>query len=399
MEEDPSSILRAFLSWFENNRGWLLIYDNVEEFETIKRFMPRNKNGDILITTRATQSYMGTRVDVDLFDESEAIAFLQSRTGIDDESNAAQLAKQLGYLPLALDMAAAYIAAVPDMDFDKYLLLLSDQALTVLDEGVSLLGDYGLTIRATWRISLDKIQLKSARQLLNLCAYFAPNDILLSIFTLEAEVLQDYKLSDYRSDERYLELCLPAPLRDELLDQLILNKIIMEITKFSLVKCENNSLQIHRLLQKVIRDELKGDTAIIKQCYCLADQILSMFNREKPNLAGLFCNLPHASSIADFSEELLTPDDDFWQRCFQNIYYRHGMSFELFYEYERALNYYHKALNIYTYLHNIDIEESNFRAPLVPVHLMKHIKDAIKTCEEEIKKMHNEGGRLSDVLF
>ena len=184
-EDDFTVIINAFLSWFENNGNWLLIFDNVEDIKTIEPFIPKKNNGNTLITTRSTQRYVGKRVDVDVFDEPVAVAFLRDYTGINDEANAKLLARRLGYLPLALELAAAYIAVSPTTDFKEYLSLL-ERGLEVLDEGVSI-TDYGRTIRATWQISLDKIQSESARQLLHMCAYFAPDNIPLSAFVEEAE--------------------------------------------------------------------------------------------------------------------------------------------------------------------------------------------------------------------
>jgi tetratricopeptide (TPR) repeat protein len=52
---------------------------------------------------------LGTSVPVDVFDTAEALAFLDGRTGLADDAGAAALAAALGYLPLALDQAAAVI--------------------------------------------------------------------------------------------------------------------------------------------------------------------------------------------------------------------------------------------------------------------------------------------------
>ena len=53
---------------------------------------------------------LGTSVPVDVFSAEEALALLDGRTGLADEAGAAAVAAELGYLPLALDQAAAVIA-------------------------------------------------------------------------------------------------------------------------------------------------------------------------------------------------------------------------------------------------------------------------------------------------
>ncbi|MCL1976239.1 MAG: NB-ARC domain-containing protein [Firmicutes bacterium] len=342
---DNTVILGNFLSWFENNTNWLIIYDNVEDFQALKPFLPKKDNGNILITTRATQCCIGNRIDIDLFDEPMAISFLQKRTGINDASSAKLLAERLGYLPLALELAAAYITAVPDMDFAMYLPLLKDSALTTLNKGAAL-TDYGKTVRAAWQISIDKIQLESARQLLNLCAYFAPDEIPLSAFIREAECLWEWKLpaeEDIENGEEIPESYLPVPLRDELRDKLQCNQIILELTKYSLVKYEKGFLHIHRLLQEVIRDDLKADTIIIEQCLEMIDQILEMHDYEPASYEEHYNNLPHVCSIVSFMEPLLE-DGEISDLFFQSVCHRLGINFNFYGEYEKAIEYYTKAL-------------------------------------------------------
>ena len=45
-----------------------------------------------------------------MFSAEEALALLDGRTGLADEAGASAVAAELGYLPLALDQAAAVIA-------------------------------------------------------------------------------------------------------------------------------------------------------------------------------------------------------------------------------------------------------------------------------------------------
>jgi hypothetical protein len=52
---------------------------------------------------------LGAAVPVDVFSESEALAFLAERTGSADAEGAREVAAELGYLPLALAQAAAVI--------------------------------------------------------------------------------------------------------------------------------------------------------------------------------------------------------------------------------------------------------------------------------------------------
>jgi tetratricopeptide (TPR) repeat protein len=85
----------------------LLVFDNVEAPDVVRPFLPTAGAARVLITT-AQQSVadLGTTVPVDVFSDQEALAFLDGRTGL-GETGAAEVAAELGHLPLALTQAAA----------------------------------------------------------------------------------------------------------------------------------------------------------------------------------------------------------------------------------------------------------------------------------------------------
>ena len=57
---------------------------------------------------------------VDLFTPGEAVAYLRQRTGLDDDSGARVVAKELGWLPLALAQAATVIYR-QGLEYRKYV--------------------------------------------------------------------------------------------------------------------------------------------------------------------------------------------------------------------------------------------------------------------------------------
>jgi RNA polymerase sigma factor (sigma-70 family) len=89
----------------------LLVFDDVSDPEVVRPFVPAEGAAKVLITsTRQSAANLGSSVPVDVFSPDAAMAFLARRTGLDDEAGAAALAAELGYLPLALALAAPVIA-------------------------------------------------------------------------------------------------------------------------------------------------------------------------------------------------------------------------------------------------------------------------------------------------
>jgi tetratricopeptide (TPR) repeat protein len=92
----------------EKQSTWLLVYDNVPSPEEIADLLPAG-GAEVLITSRFSDwSGWAEEVSLDVLPPDEAAALLQSRTKRNDEAGALVLAEALGYLPLALDHAAAY---------------------------------------------------------------------------------------------------------------------------------------------------------------------------------------------------------------------------------------------------------------------------------------------------
>lgn len=85
----------------------LVIFDNATDPDEVARWLPRVGRTRIVITsTLRTFVALGTTVDVDVFSPGEAIAYLRQRLPAMASADAALLAQELGYLPLALSQAA-----------------------------------------------------------------------------------------------------------------------------------------------------------------------------------------------------------------------------------------------------------------------------------------------------
>jgi tetratricopeptide (TPR) repeat protein len=101
----------------------LLVFDNATDLDGLRPYLPAAGHAQILITsTRHEIASLGTGLTVEVFTQDQALAFLTERTGraADADAAARELARELGYLPLALAQAAAVIAA-QHLDYQTYL--------------------------------------------------------------------------------------------------------------------------------------------------------------------------------------------------------------------------------------------------------------------------------------
>ena len=110
---EPEQAARAGLRWLRAQPGpCLLVYDNAVDADLISRWTPSvGAVHTVVTTTHRDLDTLGDLLDVNLFTTAEAVAYLRRRTGVDDDTGAAEVAEQLGRLPLALGQAGALIGA------------------------------------------------------------------------------------------------------------------------------------------------------------------------------------------------------------------------------------------------------------------------------------------------
>ncbi|MBW4693914.1 MAG: tetratricopeptide repeat protein [Lyngbya sp. HA4199-MV5] len=180
--------------WLLTHDRWLLIFDNADESEIVKPWLPRNPHGHILLTSRAQQFVrLGIKapIVVPSLTLEASLWFLFERTGrpvyvcnwvtktIDLEFTAAEaLARALDGLPLALEQAAAYIQQT-NRTFAVYWQYYQQQQLTLLERGKPETGDYPKSIATTWLLNFQAVAERSPASgpLLQLSAVLAPDGI------------------------------------------------------------------------------------------------------------------------------------------------------------------------------------------------------------------------------
>jgi tetratricopeptide (TPR) repeat protein/DNA-binding XRE family transcriptional regulator len=256
-EQVLSRTMAAVKQWLTAVTRWLLIFDNVDDLQIINDFMPSPCRGHALLTTRTNiTGTIAHSIEIDTMQAEEGAFFLLRRakiialdasqdnaTGI-DYYQAGTISQALGGLPLALDQAGAYIEETQCSLLD-YLNLYQTRRELLLKWRGDLALDHPEPVATTWSISFEKIHQASpvATELLNICAFLAPDAIPEEIISIGAPDLGPF-LQHVASD----------PYK--------LNVVIKELLKFSLIRRNPNSktLTIHRLVQAVLKDRMDENT-------------------------------------------------------------------------------------------------------------------------------------------
>ena len=249
---------------------WCLVVDNLDELEMspdMKKLLTghwkHKAGGHIIITTRREVVEIGEDlgleeeycIELKCLTSDEGIQLLEMRTGkvTGDEEDARKLVRELGGLPLALDQAGAYIRCLKK-PIKEYLKEYQKQRLRLLKKKkarnlVENTSSERLAVHTTWLMNFEHIadlseelDLGHAPTLvMQICAFFGPDDIPYQLINQEI----------YKED--HSTMCDQA-------------EVVSLLTKFSLFqRYSTNSFSVHRLVQEVIRSELRKETHSVSE--------------------------------------------------------------------------------------------------------------------------------------
>jgi tetratricopeptide (TPR) repeat protein len=236
----PDEQGQRVMRWLESTeRSWLLVLDNVADPAQLAALCPSSGPGRVVVTSRRRDfDQFGPVVDVAVFDELTAVGYLVDRTGRTGEAAAAcRLAHAVGCLPLALSHAAAYCTTRTSLE--GYLALLVGLPAGELYD-TNREAFYDQTVATTWRVSWEAAQadVPLAGAVLAMAAYLAPDAIPRSLFDTLAP-------GEGPRERGRVDAALDI------------------LHRYSLVEVTDTTLSVHRLVQKVVRDDAQshGDTS------------------------------------------------------------------------------------------------------------------------------------------
>ena len=274
----------SVLQWMSGIQGeWLIIFDNADGPLVVERFIPPEKRGNILITSRNRS--MGNLIafenviEINEMEEADAITLLLKASYLDASAEHMDVAKnivtELGCLPLAVNQAGAYIES-GRCSINKYLQHLSLHCPTMMsDETFKGASNYNRTVYETFDLSFQEIKRRASGQssagdaqashvailILQICAFFHHNNISKDIFRSAAEESRDHVVD---SEEKLplamssLDRTLLALTNDGHWDDFTFGKGIAVLLSLSLMKKDQSSemFSIHPLVHSWSREHI-----------------------------------------------------------------------------------------------------------------------------------------------
>ncbi|MGY6658538.1 tetratricopeptide repeat protein [Amycolatopsis sp. TRM77291] len=212
--------------WLATHDDWLLVLDNVTSPRDVAGLLGRVRTGTVVITSRQRSGWRAAEtVPLDVLADDEAERLLTRIVRSDwhdaDLTGADRLCRELGWLPLAVEQAGAYLAQTRTSP-TAYLELLARfpaRAFTATAES----GDAQRTMARVWHVTLDHLAgTPAAGQVLRQLAWYAPDGI-------------------------------PRDLLAGAVGEPELSEALGRLAAYSMITLTGNTVAVHRLVQAVTR--------------------------------------------------------------------------------------------------------------------------------------------------
>ncbi len=255
LDEDVTA--QAVHRWLEQNRAWLLVFDNADDPAELQALVPPRPRGHVLLTSRAhtlTTLDIGEPLQMEILPREESVAFLRRRAQREtldpEEATAANdLAEELGDLPLALEQAGAFISQ-RDNRIQDYLKSYRKRSHALLDQVQPTASEKRSPVTITWDLNLQAVEEESpaAADLLRASAFFAPDSIPFELLMEGGSELGE---------------TLATALEGAGEDCLVVENLLHPLFRYSLIgrNAEARAFNVHRLVQELLKQAMDKPAA------------------------------------------------------------------------------------------------------------------------------------------
>ncbi|WP_196470013.1 FxSxx-COOH system tetratricopeptide repeat protein [Planomonospora sp. ID91781] len=271
------------LAWLAAHRRWLVVFDNVEDADHLQPYLGRLTGGQVLITSRRDTGWqeIGGVLRLGTLTRAAAVQLLQGliAPAAWDPIAAAELAAELGELPLALKHAGAYIARTPGMTIPGYLHLL--RTASARHAARPWEGSAEHAVARTWAVTMDRIAAtdRLAMRLLRLLACYAPDDLPCAVL---------YGLAE-----------------DGTVDEIQVAETLGVLAAYSMINRsgDGHAVSVHRLVQAVTRTSMDERDRTV-----LAAEAAALLQAALPDDPDRITSWPAYARLLPHARIVLTPD-------------------------------------------------------------------------------------------
>jgi tetratricopeptide (TPR) repeat protein len=298
---EPQELAKSVLEWLKTIENWLLVIDNLDDITIVNGYLPNiNGTGHTLITTRNKNSdgIPAVGLEVEVMKPDDCIQLLLERISPipmthQIQSEAQNIANELGFLPLAIEQAAAYIRN--SQKIEEFLVVYKKQRREVLGWRPKGNYPYNFTVATTWRMSLEQLQSSCPNSiiLIYILSFLNPDEILIEYLQTGSSGLRHEAQAIIENDFYFRES-------------------LNALESFSLIRVfgEGQKIGIHRLLQAVIQDGLDS-----VQKASIASDVIELGLASFPDIADESmrgtCRRYRSQVIASLEHDS-TKDDSKW---------------------------------------------------------------------------------------
>ncbi|MEV6620307.1 tetratricopeptide repeat protein [Amycolatopsis sp. NPDC051106] len=318
-DPDPEHGARRLLEWLAGTRTrWLIVLDDVQSPADLRGLWPpATSTGRVVVTTRrrdaALRGHGRCLVEVDVFTPREADAYLHAALADQQHlvEGAAELTAELGFLPLALAQASAYMLdrGLSCADYRTRWASRRRSLASLMPEPDGLPDEHRATVATTWSLSIEQANRLEpagiAGTLLDVASVLDPNGIPAELFTSPPVVALLSVDSEREVDAEQARDGLGCLHR--------LNLIALHPDSMS------RAVRVHALIQRATRDTLLAQK-LPDVAYAAADALLQIWPEVERDAALGQVLRGNADALADAVGELL------WESDRYAVLFRAGIS-------------------------------------------------------------------------
>ncbi|KAF2105612.1 hypothetical protein BDV96DRAFT_694735 [Lophiotrema nucula] len=306
---DPQRVRREVQNWFgETELNWLLVFDNVDCWDTITScWPPGSSRGAIIITSRdwsLANKPASAGEELTKMGQSDSRTLFANLLGIFDQSDPDvtvafdEILKLMDGLPLAIQQVASIITSYR-FSLPKFLdLYRSNRHRMHQDRGASSYAFYKETLHSVWKFpsSEQEVAVQQLRHLLGVLSLMAPDNIPVNL--LRQSIEGDGDLAEPRSIYG---------------TEIMLQSSLLKLRSTAMIQQSSDTVSMHRLTQAAFLDflDIAHRSEVFSAASILVHQAFPKQHRGDPLLTQWdVCSeyAPHARSLVEKWQELRRQD-------------------------------------------------------------------------------------------